>query len=75
MFLNGSLLVNTEPSAPTELVATVDGGSALLTWQGASDETTPDASLTYNLRIGTESQGNDVMSVPLELRAADDLPH
>ncbi|MBT8400552.1 MAG: VCBS repeat-containing protein [Rhodothermia bacterium] len=67
VYLNGSLLVNTEPSAPTELAATVDGGSALLTWQGASDETTPDASLTYNLRIGTESRGNDVMSVPVSI--------
>ncbi len=67
VYLNGSLLVNTEPSAPTELAASVDGGSAVLTWQGASDETTADASLTYNLRIGTESQGNDVKSVPVSL--------
>lgn len=44
---------NTPPTGPANLVATVMGTNALLTWTAASDSRTPTPGLSYNLRVGT----------------------
>jgi hypothetical protein len=44
---------NNPPTAPANLVATVTGTNALLTWSPASDSKTPSPGLSYNLRLGT----------------------
>ena len=59
---NGSLASNTPPSGPSGLIAQVNGFSVRLQWSPAADQETPSASLTYNLRIGTTSDGGDIVS-------------
>jgi hypothetical protein len=53
--------VNSAPSAADLLEALADGNRVTLTWSEASDGETPVAGLTYNLRIGTFTGGNDVV--------------
>ncbi|MDX1429602.1 MAG: FG-GAP-like repeat-containing protein, partial [Rhodothermales bacterium] len=64
IYYNGSLVVNNAPTTPSGLQSDVDGGTATLRWDAAGDGSTPAASLTYNMRVGSVSGGNDVMSVP-----------
>jgi hypothetical protein len=49
---------NTPPSAPSNLAAT----EGKLGWDAAADEQTPAAGLTYNLRVGTNPDGSDIVS-------------
>ena len=52
------------PSPPTEMQAKgLDGTSVQLSWDGATDTHTPTAGLTYNLRVGTEPGGIDLVSL------------
>lgn len=44
---------NLPPTGPANLVATVIGTNAVLSWTAGSDAKTPKAGLTYNLRVGT----------------------
>ena len=60
LYRNDQLLVNTAPLAPEGLSATVEGGSATMFWNPATDEHS--ASLTYNLSVGTSPGLSDVMS-------------
>jgi len=53
---------NTSPSAPSGLNLTVSNTMATLTWSSATDNQTPAAGLTYNLRIGTTPGGSDMLS-------------
>jgi hypothetical protein len=54
---------NALPAAPTALTAVVTGQTVLLSWSAASDaETISAAGLNYNLRIGSSSGGNDILS-------------
>ncbi|MYF41619.1 MAG: hypothetical protein F4221_12410 [Rhodothermaceae bacterium] len=51
------------PSPPTEMQAkSLDATSVQLSWDGANDTHTPNAGLTYNLRVGTEPGGIDLVS-------------
>jgi predicted nucleotidyltransferase len=54
--------VNTVPTVPVGLMASVVGNFATLSWTGASDGQTPTTALSYNLRIGTTPLGGEVMS-------------
>jgi hypothetical protein len=52
---------NTPPTAPLNLEFTVNGENSItFTWDAASDNESE--SLSYNLKIGTESGGNDIIS-------------
>ncbi len=51
----------TVPDSPANLSAEVTGNVATFHWDAAVDEETPAAGLTYNLRIGTASEGSQVM--------------
>ena len=53
---------NTVPTAPTGLNAILGNQAVTLTWNAASDAQTTAASLTYNLRVGTTSGGQDVLA-------------
>lgn len=65
---NNSLVGNSAPSAPTlNAVADTFSGSVSLTWNNdATDDHTPANGLTYNLRVGTTSGGNDIFSSKIE---------
>ncbi|MHC4250349.1 MAG: FG-GAP repeat domain-containing protein, partial [Planctomycetota bacterium] len=63
VYRNDSGVVNPVPSTPTGLGESVSGyGAADVTfsWSVSTDTPTPDASLTYNLRVGTTSEGDEV---------------
>ncbi|MCY4159912.1 MAG: FG-GAP-like repeat-containing protein [Bacteroidetes bacterium] len=62
IYRNNAPIVNSAPDAPTNLEAKESGGVITLTWQEAGDQETASASLSYNLRIGTVSGKDDVMS-------------
>ena len=59
---------NTPPVPPTSLTATPGLGTTVtLVWNPGSDAQTPDAGLTYNLRIGTTPGGSDILSPESDL--------
>ena len=53
---------NASPAVPTALTAVVTGQTVLLSWSAASDAETITSGLNYNLRIGSSSGGNDILS-------------
>ncbi len=55
-------MINTPPLAPTLLTARVEGDSVILSWEKAIDSETPQAGLTYNLRVGTSPGGVEIVS-------------
>ena len=50
------------PSAPTKPILLYDNGKLTVNWGNGSDPLTPTADLTYSLRIGTHSGGNDILN-------------
>ena len=54
---------NFPPRNPSGLEADDDSGGVVLSWQASGDDgAPPPESLTYNLRVGTTSRGNEVIS-------------
>ncbi|TLY28024.1 MAG: T9SS type A sorting domain-containing protein, partial [Ignavibacteria bacterium] len=53
---------NTVPTAPTKLSSTVAGDTVALTWNRSTDNETPQAGLTYNIRVGTTPGGVQKMT-------------
>ena len=53
---------NTPPTAPGSLSSAVASGIATLSWDAATDAETPQAGLTYNLRVGTTPGGSDAFA-------------
>lgn len=51
-----------QPTAPPALTAAVTNDSVTLTWAAATDPHTPAAGLTYNVRVGTNSSGGQIVS-------------
>jgi PKD repeat protein len=65
IFKNQVSTTNNIPSAPSGLVSAIgDSGffSVTLKWNKGSDDKTPSKGLTYNLRLGTTSLGNNIVS-------------
>jgi len=56
---NDTALPNTPPSPPASLWSEVGGGAVTFHWSVADDEETPSAGLTYNLKVRSESGGDD----------------
>jgi hypothetical protein len=52
---------NTSPSVPSGLVSVVSGHNVLLQWNPATDNNTPSAAISYNLRIGATSGGCEML--------------
>lgn len=59
---NNQSTLNTPPSAPSGLSATMTATETTFSWNAATDAQTPTAGLTYNLRVGTTPGGSDVFS-------------
>jgi len=62
LYRNNTSDANTPPAAPNGLASLVRGNSAILTWDGSDDGQTPAAGLSYNLRVGTQSGGSEIVS-------------
>jgi len=60
IYTNDGGVFNTLPSAPVGLSAAVAGGDGTFSWSVSGDNETPAAGLSYNLRVGTTSGGEDV---------------
>jgi hypothetical protein len=52
---------NTPPSAPSGLSVIISNDTVTFSWQPATDLETPQAGLTYNLRVGITPGGNKIM--------------
>ena len=71
LYRNTSLTSNTRPQLADKLTSTFTNESVSFFWPAASDEQTPAAGLTYNLRIGTTPGASDLlpsMSLPSGFR-------
>ena len=55
-------MINTPPSAPGGLQAQVNRREVVLSWSPSSDEQTVSSGLTYNLSVGTEPGGMQILS-------------
>lgn len=53
---------NARPSAPRGLTVGAHGNMVRLGWEAASDDTTPQAALSYNIRAGTVPGGVNLVS-------------
>ncbi|MCC3409915.1 MAG: S8 family serine peptidase [Microcoleus sp. PH2017_10_PVI_O_A] len=62
VYRNNIFTLNTAPTPPIALISSVNGNSVTLNWNPGTDAETPQASLTYNLRVGTTPGGSDIMS-------------
>ena len=54
--------VNTAPTPPTLRPPVVTSGNILFRWQESSDTESSASRLSYNLRLGTTSRGNELIS-------------
>jgi C1A family cysteine protease len=61
LYRNNCVVPNAAPSAPTGLLAQVNGDRVTFSWNAAADDRTPTGSLSYNLRIGTTAGGAQIM--------------
>ena len=68
LYRNISCIPNTSPTAPSGLTATSGPSGMTFSWNPASDAQTPTAGLSYNLRVGTTPDGNEISSA---MAAAD----
>jgi hypothetical protein len=59
---DGGFPANTAPAAPDGLQAQFLGDTVRLTWNPSTDAETPTTGLSYNLRIGTQPAGVDMLS-------------
>lgn len=62
IYQNNYSILNSVPTAPTNLNVTLNGNYATFTWNPATDLQTPSQSLTYNLKIGTASGLGDAFN-------------
>ncbi|HEX9654649.1 MAG TPA: VCBS repeat-containing protein, partial [bacterium] len=62
IYRNHSAKINSPPNAPTGLSSSVAGRTVTFSWERAVDIETPQNGVTYNLRVGTEPGGIDVVS-------------
>jgi len=62
IYKNDISIKNSAPVAPSNLMANVEGSRVTLTWSPADDKESPQKSLTYNLRVGTEPGGAQTLS-------------
>ncbi len=61
IYQNNTPSANTPPAPPGDLAVYEFGDSLMFSWASATDDHTPSAGLTYNLRIGTTPGGSQVM--------------
>jgi hypothetical protein len=59
---SGIFPVNLPPSPPSGLTAAPASGDVILSWNASTDAETPSLGLSYNIRVGTVSGGNNIVS-------------
>lgn len=59
---NSAAASNTPPAAPAGLTAEVGANGLTLSWSPATDADTPSEGLTYNLRLGTNAGGSQILA-------------
>ncbi len=62
VYINNNTVSNTQPTAPTGFNSSSLSGQVTLNWSQGSDSQTPQSGLYYNLRLGTTSVGNQIVS-------------
>ncbi len=62
IYRNDGGVLNTAPSAPSGLSATLRGGELTMSWNAAADTETPANGLSYNIRVGTTAGACDIFS-------------
>ncbi len=62
IYENQTELTNTAPQAPAVITAEVEDDVVTLEWGMGSDAETPQLGLSYNIKVGTVSGGNDIFS-------------
>ncbi len=62
LYQSNGFTANTVPSVPANLQPDTLGGNVTLSWNPSSDAQTPSVGLSYNIRIGTNPGGIDIMS-------------
>jgi len=59
---NTTAVANSKPSKPQNLEALIEGTSVILKWDPSTDYNTEQKALTYNIYVGTSSEGIDIVS-------------
>ena len=59
---NNTENTNNPPQAPSNFNIAVNGNNVYFNWNSAIDDNTPSSGLSYNLKIGTNSQGGDILN-------------
>ena len=62
IYTNTIINSNTAPAPPTSFSSSYSGGELTLSWGKGSDTETLSDGLYYNLRVGTSSGGNDIVT-------------
>ena len=85
VYINDNTGTNGDPEPPNALTAFAVSTRAIFSWGSGSDDIDENASLSYNIRIGTTSGGNQLMSssVPFNesnvgqrlIREFNEIPH
>lgn len=60
LYKNLTTETNQKPNAPTELNITENGDKVMFSWNGASDDKTPENVLQYELSVGSEPGKSDI---------------
>ncbi|MFL2982766.1 MAG: hypothetical protein ACJZ12_00060 [Candidatus Neomarinimicrobiota bacterium] len=71
VLLNQGSFENDPPSPPSALTSFAISTRAIFTWGSGQDQTDNDASLRYNVRIGSQSGGYDLLSPTMEYSTAN----
>ncbi len=61
VYRNDGAPANAPPSVPTNLTSTLSGSLLTLSWSPSTDDHTPTAGLTYNVRVGSTPGGGDIV--------------
>lgn len=64
MFKNTSNFTNQVPTAPTNVVSTIEDGILTVTWNDATDDVTPVSALFYNVYVKDNTTGKISMIIP-----------
>ncbi len=60
LFQNNSVEENQKPQPPATLNLEQNGNKLNFTWNGATDDKTPENALQYEIKVGTTSEGQDI---------------
>jgi len=62
LYTNKNTEVNGLPSVPSGLASSINGNTIILHWNNATDPETSSSGLSYNLKLGSLSNSQDIMS-------------